>query len=831
MKQNKFKKWQGRGYSGLARVLAMLALLMTAATGAWAQDDPEGTPTVSVSDLKYEGGLYFYEVTATAKQAYGMDTDLTYTTDGTTPTASSPAYTGPIKCYKNQTVKFQAHLMGTTIPGAAKDATITFSFEGPTISVDGAKVTISTNLNNAKTYYKLNGGDAVEGTEVTLTQSATVTAYVVVTNGTYANFTSSESSKEVTLQGDPVDVTGVTLPATATVTLGDPVALTAAVAPADATDKKVKWSITSGSDKVKLYKDAECKTEVGTDATDALTVYAKGLAVGEATVKVESNADATKSATCTVTAKHGTYAVAMKDGVADADKWTAKAGQDGQYQAMPLKGVEGGTKPVELKYAGDREVKRVTMRVVPAWKGDLSKLSATELESDGVTVLVKDGMTLTGTLSENYKITIADGATVTLDGVTINGTNDENYKWAGISCAGSATINLADDSENTVKGFHSDYPGIHVPMGSTLTIQGGSAGTGKLTASSNGNAAGIGGGKNMDCGSIAIIGVNVTATGGGKAAGIGGGEAAGCGFITILDGVTPVKVKAMKGAEATNSIGAGTGGTCGAVNIGNTIYDDGDAYLAQAKIEYPEPAANSVDLSKLTADYEAQDGEVLTGTLGANVKISIAAGATVTLDGVTINGVKSKDFKWAGITCVGDATIILKDGTTNTVMGFKADYPGIFIASDKTLTIKGETAGTGSLNARSNGSGAGIGGGYQIACGNIEIQGGVITATGGSNSAGIGSGRESSCGNITISGGSVTATGGANGAGIGSGYAGSCGNITITTGVTQVTATKGDYAPNSIGKAEGSSSCGTVTIGGSVTGNITTSPYTYQPSN
>jgi hypothetical protein len=242
-------------------------------------------------------------------------------------------------------------------------------------------------------------------------------------------------------------------------------------------------------------------------------------------------------------------------------------------------------------------------------------------------------------------------------------------------------------------------------------------------------------------------------------------------------------------------------------------------------------AANSVDLSKLTADYEAQDGEVLTGTLGANVKISIAAGATVTLDGVTINGVKSKDFKWAGITCVGDATIILKDGTTNTVMGFKADYPGIFIASDKTLTIKGETAGTGSLNARSNGSGAGIGGGYQIACGNIEIQGGVITATGGSNSAGIGSGRESSCGNITISGGSVTATGGANGAGIGSGYAGSCGNITITTGVTQVTATKGDYAPNSIGKAEGSSSCGTVTIGGSVTGNITTSPYTYQPSN
>lgn len=252
--------------------------------------------------------------------------------------------------------------------------------------------------------------------------------------------------------------------------------------------------------------------------------------------------------------------------------------------------------------------------------------------------------------------------------------------------------------------------------------------------------------------------------------------------------------------------------------------------------------AKIVDLSTVTDATTIKDGYTVTGTLDvANhpVQISIAAGATVTLDGVTINGVKNSSYKWAGITCVGDATIILKDGTTNTVKGFKADYPGIFIASGKTLTIKGETAGTGSLNASSNGSGAGIGGGYQIACGNIEIQGGTITATGGSNSAGIGSGRNSSCGNITISGGSVTATGGANGAGIGSGYAGSCGNITITSDVTSVTATKGDYATNSIGAGAGECTCGTVTIGCTLdtdgnpvggtgtTGAITQSPYEY----
>ena len=79
-----------------------------------------------------------------------------------------------------------------------------------------------------------------------------------------------------------------------------------------------------------------------------------------------------------------------------------------------------------------------------------------------------------------------------------------------------------------------------------------------------------------------------------------------------------------------------------------------------------------VDLSKLTTNYTALDGDVLTGTLDAThypVKISIAAGATVTLNGVNISGTHVDDdaHKHAGITCLGDATIILADGTTNIV--------------------------------------------------------------------------------------------------------------------------------------------------------------------
>ena len=264
-------------------------------------------------------------------------------------------------------------------------------------------------------------------------------------------------------------------------------------------------------------------------------------------------------------------------------------------------------------------------------------------------------------------------------------------------------------------------------------------------------------------------------------------------------------------------------------------------------------AATTVSLPNANTDQTIENGSTLSGFLGSNVKISIADGAIVTLKGVTINsGGNYKSGDYAGITCVGDATIILEGD--NTVTGFNDSYPGIYVPEGKTLTIQG----TGTLNASSNGLGAGIGGGKGIYCGNIVIKGGEITATGGMECAGIGGGKEStcgaiyisggtvtatggeaaagigcgagaSCGNITISGGTVTATGGGSAAGIGCGaVAYACGTITITSGVTSVTATKGNYAPNSIGKGENGEEDITVNIGGTVyaTG-ISESPYTY----
>ena len=220
--------------------------------------------------------------------------------------------------------------------------------------------------------------------------------------------------------------------------------------------------------------------------------------------------------------------------------------------------------------------------------------------------------------------------------------------------------------------------------------------------------------------------------------------------------------------------------------------------------------ADNVDLSKVTKNKTLQDGDVVTGELGANVKISIAAGATVTLNGVTINGVESDydGLKWAGITCLGNCEIILADKTENRVRGFYSDFPGIYVPEGYTLTISG----TGSLDARGN-NGAGIGAGNDLSCGNIVISGGLITATGGQGAAGIGGNFAGSVGGITISGGVVTAKGGQDAAGIGGG-GGSVGNITISGGV--VAATGGQNAAG-IGGGD-AESAGDITIsGGAVT--------------
>ena len=253
--------------------------------------------------------------------------------------------------------------------------------------------------------------------------------------------------------------------------------------------------------------------------------------------------------------------------------------------------------------------------------------------------------------------------------------------------------------------------------------------------------------------------------------------------------------------------------------------------------------SKTIDLSQVTVATTVEDGYTITGTLNANVQISIADGATVTLSDVSIN---------SGLKCNGNATIVLAKGTKNIISS--KDYTALIVGpAGTTLTIEGE----GQLNATGGGDKAGIGSQNKSESGNIVINGGIIEASAsfgaaigaadkggkigditinggkvtatqtGSYGAGIGSGSSydggSTCGNITITGGEVVADGGMNAApGIGAGgleakYNSTCGNITITGG--KVTAKGGNYAAgigtgaNSQGSAF-NSSCGNITISG-----------------
>ena len=201
----------------------------------------------------------------------------------------------------------------------------------------------------------------------------------------------------------------------------------------------------------------------------------------------------------------------------------------------------------------------------------------------------------------------------------------------------------------------------------------------------------------------------------------------------------------------------------------------------------------TTNLSTLSADYVAQNGDILTGKLLVSHKISIAAGATVILKDVSINYDINPALSgsFAGITCLGGATLIITG--TNYVKGFSSGHPGIFVPSASTLTITGN----GTLYVNGHENAAGIGSGRDDidaykACGNIVIQGGTIGATGGSGAASIGSGA------------SIIFTQ------YETGTPSSCGNITVRNSVTHIHVFNSSGA-GSIGKGQ-YSNCGTVTI-------------------
>ena len=222
-------------------------------------------------------------------------------------------------------------------------------------------------------------------------------------------------------------------------------------------------------------------------------------------------------------------------------------------------------------------------------------------------------------------------------------------------------------------------------------------------------------------------------------------------------------------------------------NGDDVLTTDGDGNytvtMGDADITITATVKKAVEPNKTLSgseNYEANDGDVLTGSTSGTV--TIVTDAKITLSDVTITG---------GIICEGTATITLVG--TNSVTG-ASPKAGIQVGgSGTTLSIKGN----GSLTANGGSQSAGIGlsraWDVDAMGGDIVIEGGNITATGDNFGAGIGTGvsygngtdNTATIGNITIKGGTVKAIGGTNqftpGSGIGKGGAYSNGHAVVGT--------------------------------------------------
>ena len=207
-------------------------------------------------------------------------------------------------------------------------------------------------------------------------------------------------------------------------------------------------------------------------------------------------------------------------------------------------------------------------------------------------------------------------------------------------------------------------------------------------------------------------------------------------------------------------------------------------------------AIHTIDLSELTDNYVAQDGDVLTGKMPVDENgvpkyyISIANGANIILDNVTIwgdeNAIGEHIPDSPAIICEGNANITISG--INNLSGCWGNCPCIYVANDYTLTITDAKQGSlddgyqpDQLITQNTGKGAGIGGCYALPdCGNIVFYHGAVYAKGGEDGPGIGSYKDGKCGSIEFRDGCyVEGRGGKNAVGIGCGSKGYCKNILV----------------------------------------------------
>ena len=452
------------------------------------------------------------------------------------------------------------------------------------------------------------------------------------------DFATSREISNYTVDGEKVTVTGVTLnnyPAIVKFTLED--ALTGN--PVKATSLKIVGS-------KNMFESLSPTT--GAKVTKELTVTPTS---GTDVIYVSLFSGASNNITLTATTDDGTYT----------------------YQKSAVTFTEGKYYEVKVKMLPEGAVNLAT------------------LTDDYV---AKDGDVLTGKLGSAHKISIADGATVTLHNVSINADGaNTSANYAGITCLGNATIKL--EGTNIVKGFKDDYPGIQVgTTNKTLTIQGTDAD--KLTASCNGirstGASGIGGLDEVACGNIVIEGGNITVEAPG--AGIGGGSNTSCGDITIKGGIvnatrTSLMVGIGAGAAGTcgnitieggtvtatghfdgAGIGAATVGTCGDITIsGGTVVATGSTKAAGIGTGFHSSHCGNITITTGVTSVTATKGSNATYCIGIDAGKTITIGGTQYYDGTNWasteleNALKVSVFQYPSAPPSGNDVNATMDGT------------------------------------------------------------------------------------------------------------------------------------------------------------------------
>lgn len=280
----------------------MLVLLMTAATGAWA----DTTVTWTASDMS---GIYIDFLDG---EAYNN------TIKGITVTSSGGGRAG------DGWERTDINLYGGS-------TTITFTSSVgkiKSIAITAEDIMMSSTPSGWTTdYSKLSWSG----------EEASTTVSLPLSGGTEI----SDISGIVFTIESTVNVTGITLDKTeaSMIVGGETLTLTPTVAPGNATDKSVTWSSSNEA--------------VATVSNDGVVT---AVAAGTATITVTTT-DGAKTATCAVTVAApapaaSTYTVTLKEGTEDATSWTIAPVE------ATTTGVEAGTE-VKATYGGTKKVKSV----------------------------------------------------------------------------------------------------------------------------------------------------------------------------------------------------------------------------------------------------------------------------------------------------------------------------------------------------------------------------------------------------------------------------------------------------------------------------------------